>query len=145
MHRLDGRAGLDAQRITGWRQVRLSDPADAESGEDVSAARLAPVARLERDVVHVHYLRGLAWGLAASMPHPHVLTPWGSDVLPDQGAFREWYSSGLTRRLLKRAILVCYIRHTWNPPCRSLLQTYRGWNESGGEWTWIGFAPARRG
>ncbi|MFO0730924.1 MAG: glycosyltransferase [Nitrospiraceae bacterium] len=98
----------DAQRITGWRQVDLSDPARCGKwGRLISAARLAPtIARLKPDVVHVHYLRGLAWGLAASMPHPCVLTPWGSDVLPDQGAFREWYSSGLTRRLLKQADLV---------------------------------------
>ena len=45
-------------------------------------------------------------GTSRDLPHPCVVTPWGSDVLPDQGAYREWYSKGLTGRLLRRADLV---------------------------------------
>ena len=98
----------EARNVEGWRQVDLSDPRrPGKWGRLVSATRLAStIARLKPDVVHVHYIRGLAWGLAAAMPHPCVLTPWGSDVLVDQGAFREWYSGGLTRRLLRQADLV---------------------------------------
>lgn len=76
-------------------------------GRAVSAlSMIRHIRRTKPDVVHVHYLRGLAWGLLASLPHPCVVTPWGSDVLPDQGAYREWYSKGLTGRLLRRADLV---------------------------------------
>jgi glycosyltransferase involved in cell wall biosynthesis len=91
-----------------WRQIDLSGtPIGGKIGRLVSARRLAStVARLDADVVHVHYLRGLAWVLAAGCPRPCVVTPWGSDVLQEQGAFREWYSKALTRRLLSQADLV---------------------------------------
>ena len=57
----------------------------------VSAVRMAlAVRRLKPDIVHVHYLRGLAWGLLLARVHPCVVSPWGSDVLEEQGAFREW-------------------------------------------------------
>jgi glycosyltransferase involved in cell wall biosynthesis len=62
--------------------------------------------RLEPDIVHVHYLRGLAWGLAPQPVRPCVVTPWGSDILEEQGAFKECYSRSLTCRLLKKADLV---------------------------------------
>ena len=48
----------------------------------VSAGHLAVILRaLKPDVVHAHYLRGLAWGLLLARPHRFVVTPWGSDVL----------------------------------------------------------------
>ena len=76
-------------------------------GRLISALRLArAVTRTKPDVVHAHYVRGLAWGLLAASTRPLIVTPWGSDVLAEQGAFREWYGSALTRRLLKRADLV---------------------------------------
>jgi len=76
-------------------------------GRVVSALRLAlAVRRLKPDVVHVHYARGLAWGLLLARFHPYVVFPWGSDVLDEQGAFREWYGKRLTRALLSRADLI---------------------------------------
>jgi glycosyltransferase involved in cell wall biosynthesis len=72
-----------------------------------SAVRMAGVIRrLKPDVVHVHYAKGLAWGLLLTRPHPCVVTPWGSDVLGEQQAFREPYSRPLTRSLLGMADLV---------------------------------------
>lgn len=76
-------------------------------GRLVSAVRMRLAIRRTRpDVVHVHYLRGLAWGLAVRPFRPWVVTPWGSDILKEQGAFKEWYSRSLTRRLLRTADLV---------------------------------------
>jgi len=73
----------------------------------ISATRMAiAVNRLKPDVVHAHYLRGLAWGLLLKKGIPCVVTPWGSDILEEQGAFREWYSKGLTRTLIGAADLV---------------------------------------
>ncbi len=70
-------------------------------GRLLSAARMAAtVRRLKPDVLHIHYLRGLAWGLPLTGVHPCVVTPWGSDILEEQGAFREWYSRTLTRAVL---------------------------------------------
>jgi glycosyltransferase involved in cell wall biosynthesis len=57
-------------------------------------------------VIHAHYLRGLAWGLPWGRVHPTVVTPWGSDVLEEQGAFRDVYSRSLTRSVLTHADLV---------------------------------------
>lgn len=76
-------------------------------GRLLSAIRLVrAVVRMKPDVVHAHYVRGLAWGLLGAPSRCMVVTPWGSDVLTEQGAFREWYSRELTGRLLKRAALV---------------------------------------
>ncbi|MET0513880.1 MAG: glycosyltransferase family 4 protein, partial [Nitrospiraceae bacterium] len=76
-------------------------------GRIVSVLKMIRCIReLQPDLVHIHYLRGLPWGLLADLPRPCVVTPWGSDVLPDQGAYREWYSKGLTGRLLRWADLV---------------------------------------
>jgi len=73
-------------------------------GRLISAVRLAAsIRRLSPDLVHVHYVRGLAWGLLLGRFHPCVATPWGSDVLQEQGAFREIYSKPLTRTVLRRA------------------------------------------
>jgi glycosyltransferase involved in cell wall biosynthesis len=63
----------------------------------------AAVRRLNPDLVHVHYIRGLAWGLPLAGGSPCVATPWGSDVLEEQGSFREWYSRPLTRSVLRHA------------------------------------------
>ncbi len=88
---------VDVTATTGGRKL----------GRLVSAVRLAAaVRRLKPDVVHVHYARGLAWGMLLAGAHPCVVTPWGSDVLEEQGAFREWYSRPLTRAVLARADLV---------------------------------------
>lgn len=76
-------------------------------GRLISAVRMALVVRrLKPDVVHAQYLRGLAWGMPLVGETPCVATPWGSDVLEEQGAFREGYSRRLTRAVLKRADLV---------------------------------------
>ncbi len=76
-------------------------------GRLVSASRLGPtLRRLAPDLVHVHYAKGLAWGLLAASSRPLVVTPWGSDVLEEQGAFREGYSKHLTAAVLNRAALV---------------------------------------
>jgi len=76
-------------------------------GRLLSVVRMVlAIGRVKPDVLHVHYVRGLAWGLLASRMPPCVMTPWGSDVLEDQGAFKEPYSRWLTLALLKRAQLV---------------------------------------
>jgi glycosyltransferase involved in cell wall biosynthesis len=88
---------VDLTALPGWRKL----------GRLISACRLARmVARLKPDIVHVHYARGLAWGLLPARRHPLVVTPWGSDVLEEQGAFKEWYSKRLTQGLLRSADLV---------------------------------------
>jgi glycosyltransferase involved in cell wall biosynthesis len=91
-----------------FRQYDLScRRSPRKAGRVLSAIRLATkVRQLGPDLVHVHYLRGLAWGLVLRRIHPCVVTPWGSDVLEEQGAFREWYARPLTRALLRRADVV---------------------------------------
>src|SRR5207248_2318499 len=76
--------------IQQLRQIHVGMPRwPRKLGRLVSACRLAlTVRRLNPDVVHVHYLRGLAWGMLLARVHPCVVTPWGSDVLEEQGAFR---------------------------------------------------------
>ena len=97
-------AALRAQ----FRQIDVSVTGGSRKlGRLLSAVRMAAVVRrLKPDVVHVHYARGLAWGLLLTRPHPCVVTPWGSDVLVEQNAFREPYSKALTRGLLGLADLV---------------------------------------
>lgn len=76
-------------------------------GRVFSALRMAwTLHRLKPDLVHVHYLRGLAWGLLLNRMHPCVASPWGSDILEEQGAFRDLLSKALTRSVLKMADLV---------------------------------------
>lgn len=96
------------QEPTAFRQVNLTAmPGWRKVGRLISALRLSRmVKRLRPDIVHVHYARGLAWGLLLSRPRPLVVTPWGSDVLEEQGAFKEWYSRFLTTALLRSADLV---------------------------------------
>lgn len=91
-----------------FRQIDVSAPSvPRKLGRLLSAARLARVVRrLKPDVVHVHYAKGLAWGLLLAGYHPYVVFPWGSDVLEEQGAFREWYGRRLTRALLRCADLI---------------------------------------
>ncbi len=94
--------------VLAFRQVEVGRPAEPRKlARLLSAARMAlTVRRLNPDVVHVHYLRGLAWGLPLAGGHPCVVTPWGSDVLEEQGAFKEPYSRTLTRTVLGLADLV---------------------------------------
>jgi len=91
-----------------FKQINLATSCwPRKIGRIVSVLKMIRCIRgLRPDLVHIHYLRGLTWGLLADMPHPCVVTPWGSDVLTDQGAYREWYSKDLTGRLLRRADLV---------------------------------------
>ncbi len=102
-------------------------------GRLLSALRMAlALRRIKPDVVHVHYARGLAWGLPLAGPHPLVVTPWGSDVLEEQGAFREWYSKPLTRAVLKGADLVtvhsAYMEKRVRPLLRAEVPVARiGW------------------
>jgi glycosyltransferase involved in cell wall biosynthesis len=92
----------------GFRQIDVSLPgAVRKLSRLISAVRLLKeIRKLKPDVVHIHYLRGLAWGLGLRSFHPTVVTPWGSDVLEEQGAFREWYSKRLTRAVVRMADLV---------------------------------------
>jgi glycosyltransferase involved in cell wall biosynthesis len=92
----------------GFQQLDLAcTNVGGKLGRLLSAIHLArAVIRMKPDVVHAHYVRGLAWGLLGVPMRPLVATPWGSDVLVEQGAFREWYSRELTGRLLKRAALI---------------------------------------
>jgi glycosyltransferase involved in cell wall biosynthesis len=94
--------------VKGFRQIDVGTMiGPGKIGRLLSSVRLAlAVRRLKPDIVHVHYARGLAWGLLLARPHPCVVTPWGSDVLKEQGAFREWYSGRLTRAMLSLADLV---------------------------------------
>ena len=97
----------EADRI-GFTQVDLNGVVPSRKvTRCISAVRMTRTIRaLNPDVVHVHYARGLAWGLAYRPFHPTVVTPWGSDVLEEQGAFREWYSKWLTQSVVRRADLV---------------------------------------
>ena len=91
-----------------FHQIDVSMPLwPRKLGRVVAAARMAlAVRQLKPDVLHIQYLRGLAWGLPLARFHPCVATPWGSDILEEQGAFREWYSRALTRGVLRWADLV---------------------------------------
>lgn len=92
-------------------------------GRIVSALHLAHVVgRMRPDVVHAHYLRGLAWGIPLIRICPIVVTPWGSDVLEEQGAFKEWYSGALTKKVLASADLVAVHSKYMEGRVRSLLQ-----------------------
>ncbi len=82
-----------------WRFKKL--------GRLVSVCRMVwALHQLKPDIVHVHYVRGLAWGLLLSRMHPCVVTPWGSDILEEQGAFRNVLSKTLTCWMLKMADLI---------------------------------------
>ena len=107
-----------------FRQIDVScNYGGRKVGRIISAARLAYVVRcLRPDVVHVHYLRGLAWGIPLVRFCPIVVTPWGSDVLEEQGAFKEWYSCSLTKRVLASADLVAVHSKYMEDRIRPLLQ-----------------------
>lgn len=107
-----------------FRQIDVScNYGGRKVGRIISAARLAYVVRcLRPDVVHVHYLRGLAWGIPLVRFCPIVVTPWGSDVLEEQGAFKEWYSCSLTKRVLASADLVAVHSKYMEDRIRHLLQ-----------------------
>ena len=109
------------------RQIKLAGSSGAgKLARLVSAGHLAVILRaLKPDVVHAHYLRGLAWGLLVARPHPCVVTPWGSDVLDEQGAFREWYSRRLTRAVLGMADLVTVHSSYMEERVRALLPSLR--------------------
>ncbi len=94
--------------VQNFQQIDLTTRAGFRKvGRLISAARLAVnIRRFAPDIVHVHYLRGFAWGILLSRYHPYVATPWGSDVLDEQGAFRDVAGRVLTRRVLAGADLV---------------------------------------
>jgi glycosyltransferase involved in cell wall biosynthesis len=94
--------------IQGFRQVDLRTRGlGRKAGRICSAWRLLRALRgIRPDVVHVHYARGLSWGLVLGCPAPTVATPWGSDVLADQGGCRDPMSRWLTRRLFRQAALL---------------------------------------
>jgi glycosyltransferase involved in cell wall biosynthesis len=98
----------EAALLHGFRQIDLNMPWGCRKvGRLASAVRMAAtLRRLKPDVIHVHYARGLAWGMLLNRFHPYVVMPWGSDVLDEQGAFREWYSKRLTCAVLGRADLL---------------------------------------
>ncbi len=96
------------QLVLTFRQLDVGVSwAAGKLGRALSAVRMArEVRRLKPDLVHAQYLRGIAWGLPLVRGVPCVATPWGSDVLDEQGAFRESYARALTRAVLRRADLV---------------------------------------
>ena len=98
----------EAGETTGFHQIDISLPTLLRKlSRVISVVRLLKeIRKLKPDVVHVHYLRGLAWGLGLRPFHPTVVTPWGSDVLEEQGAFREWYSKRLTSAVVRMADLI---------------------------------------
>jgi glycosyltransferase involved in cell wall biosynthesis len=112
------------QEAHRFRQVDLTcSYGGRKVGRIVSAARLAyAVRRLRPDVVHAHYLRGLSWGIPLIRFCPIVVTPWGSDVLEEQGAFKEWYSCSLTKKVLASADLVAVHSKYMEGRIRPLLQ-----------------------
>lgn len=123
--------------IHGFRQIDLRCRYGGRKiGRMVSAVRLASVVRqLRPDVVHAHYLRGLAWGLPLVRSCPIVATPWGSDVLEEQGAFKEWYSCFLTKKVLASADLVTVHSNYMDSRVRPLLHSEKrvarvGWGIS---------------
>ncbi len=64
------------------------------------------IQKIKPHLIHIHYLKGLAWGILLSRFHPLVVTPWGSDILADQGAFNDFYAFFFTSRVLEKADLV---------------------------------------
>ncbi len=98
----------DNQATLAFQQVDVSTPGlSRKAGRLLSTVRMAlAVHRLKPDLVHAHYLRGLAWGLPLVRGVPCMVTSWGSDVLEEQGAFREPYSRPLTRAVFRRADVV---------------------------------------
>jgi glycosyltransferase involved in cell wall biosynthesis len=115
----------DASVSTGFRQLDVSVSAGTRKlGRLASAVRMAAaIRRIKPDVIHVHYARGLAWGLLLTRPHPCVVTPWGSDVLAEQNAFRESYSRPLTRAVLGLADLVTVHSQYMEAQVRPLLRS----------------------
>lgn len=97
-----------ADQMTKLRQIDLRTVRwPRKLGRLLSAVKLARLVRqFKPDVLHLHYIRGLAWGALLTSYHPCVVTPWGSDVLEEQGAFRDWLGQLLTPRVLKQADLV---------------------------------------
>lgn len=114
----------EAGAITGFRQIDLCTwPGLRKLGRIVSAVRLAAmIRRLRPDIVHVQYARGVAWGLTLVRRHPCVVTPWGSDVLEEQGAFKEPYSRALTSWVLRLADLITVHSGYMEDRVRPLLQ-----------------------
>ncbi len=98
----------DTQATPAFQQIDVSRSwPSRKAGRLLSTIHMArAVRRLHPDLVHVHYLRGLAWGLPLVRGVPCIVTPWGSDVLEEQGAFREPYSRPLTRGVFRRADVV---------------------------------------
>jgi glycosyltransferase involved in cell wall biosynthesis len=111
------------QEVHHFRQIDLScNYGGRKVGRLVSAVRLAYVIRrLCPDVVHAHYLRGLAWGVSLVRFCPIVVTPWGSDVLEEQGAFKEWYSCALTKKVFASANIVAVHSNYMEGRIRTLL------------------------
>jgi glycosyltransferase involved in cell wall biosynthesis len=110
-----------------FRQIDLRESRGPRRlGRVMSALRLGKeLNRLCPDLVHVHYVRGLAWGAVRQVRCPVVATPWGSDVLEEQGAFKEWYSRPLTRGVLNRADLVTVHSAYMEERVRPLLESGR--------------------
>lgn len=57
------------------------------------------------DIIHVHYLRRIAWIPGLLNLHPLVITPWGSDLLYEN-AFKDNLSKILTKISFKNSDLV---------------------------------------
>ena len=72
---------------------------------EIARARMV-LRRLRPDVLHAHYVARYGWLAALSGYRPCVLTAWGGDVLPDQGAYDTWIARRLTPLALRRAAAV---------------------------------------
>lgn len=98
----------EKEHCTLFRQVDVGFSIHLRKiGRLLSAIRMAWILRqIKPDVVHLHYVRGLAWGILLHPSHPCVATPWGSDVLEEQGAFRSVMDTWLTRAVLRKSDLV---------------------------------------
>jgi glycosyltransferase involved in cell wall biosynthesis len=118
---------VEPHDASSFRQIDLSEARGPRlAGRVMSAVRLGhALRRLRPDLVHVHYVRGLAWGFSWNVQGPLVVTPWGSDVLEEQGAFKEWYSRPLTRRVLNRADLITVHSSYMEQRVRQLLRPGR--------------------
>jgi glycosyltransferase involved in cell wall biosynthesis len=62
--------------------------------------------RLRPQILHAHYISEHAWVAALSGFRPLVLTAWGGDVLPEQGAFDRPIQRLLTPFAIRSAALI---------------------------------------
>lgn len=100
---------IEPGNIEGAIQIDLSAPIKKPKklNRFISFLRVRQaIRRIKPHLIHIHYIKGLAWGIALSGFHPVVATPWGSDILAERGAFTDFYAFFLTSMALKKADLI---------------------------------------